>query len=100
MCLQTKPKRDQLSVAVIRELLNCQMAEGGEKGREGGGETVTDREREEKENIELFSCPSIIQDVYYLLLCAAANFMPQRFLAAANNPTRACVRTLSHKQED
>lgn len=38
--------------------------------------------------MELFSFPSIIQDVYYLLQCAEANFMPQQILAPVRTDRR------------
>lgn len=86
MCLHTKPKRDEMSPAFIRGLLNCQMGEGREKGREREKERhLPIKEESTKKKIDLFSFSSIIQDVYYVLLCAAANFMPQRFLTTANN---------------
>lgn len=71
-----------MSIGVIRGLLNCQMVEGGGKWkreREDKRRLQTQKEKEKKKKIELFSFPSVIQDVYYLLVCAAANFMPQRF---------------------
>lgn len=80
VCFTKLPKRDHLSVVVIKELLNCQMGgEGRKKGSKIRWEMVRDRERVHQEKIELFSFLSIIQDVYYLLVCAAANFMPKHF---------------------
>lgn len=80
VCFTKLPKRDHLSVVVIKELLNCQMGgEGRKKVSKIRWEMVRDRERVHQEKIELFSFLSIIQDVYYLLLCAAANFMPKHF---------------------
>lgn len=48
MCLQTEPKKNQLSVAVIRELLNCQMGEGGARGGEREEERQLPTEKESR----------------------------------------------------
>lgn len=50
--------------------------------------------------MELFSFPSIIQDVYYLLQCAAANFMPQQILAPAHTDRRIsdCLCHSAHRR--
>lgn len=50
--------------------------------------------------MELFSFPSIIQDVYYLLQCAEANFMPQQILAPAHTGRRIsdCLCHFAHRR--
>lgn len=49
--------------------------------------------------IELFSFPSIIQDVYYLLLCAAANFMPQQIWAQQTDSRISdCLCHFAHRR--
>lgn len=55
---------------------------------------------EEGGAMELFSFPSIIQHVYYLLQCAEANFMPQQILAPALTDRRIsdCLCHFAHRR--